>query len=70
MISPNSDEASKTEGLPNTNVAVPVDPSLARVRFTSGIDGSFTPRMNWISAAMHTMSLAGCVRLLRVGRAA
>ena len=64
MISPNSEDASNTDGLPKTKVAVPVEPSLARVRFTSGIDGSFTPLMNWISAAMQTMSLEGWQRLL------
>ena len=61
VISPNSEEASKTEGLPNTKVAVPVDPSLALVKFTSGTDGSLTPRINWMSAAMQTVDFACCV---------
>ncbi len=70
VISPNSEDASNTDGLPKTKVAVPVDPSLARVRFTSGMDGSLTPLMNWMSAAMQTMSLKGCALLLGLRGAA
>ena len=46
VISPNSEEASKMEGVSNMKVAVPFVPSLLRVILTSGTDGSLTPRMN------------------------
>ncbi len=43
-------DASKTLGLENLKVAVPDDPSRARVNLISGITFSSRPRMNWISA--------------------
>lgn len=60
MISPSSEDASKIEGVLKTKVAVPVAPSRERVRLTSGMEGSFTPLMNWMSAAMQTVCLAIC----------
>ena len=61
VISPSSEDASKMDGVLNTKVAVPVAPSRDRVRLTSGMEGSLTPLMNWMSAAMHTVSLASCL---------
>lgn len=64
VISPNSEEASNTDGVLKTNVAVPVEPSLERVKLTSGMEGSSTPRMNWMSAAMQTVLCENCDLLL------
>mmetsp|Transcript_24458 Transcript_24458/g.77297 ORF Transcript_24458/g.77297 Transcript_24458/m.77297 type:complete len:214 (-) Transcript_24458:86-727(-) len=46
VISPISPEESNTSGSSKTKVAVPEDPSLARVSFTSGTHDSSTPRIN------------------------
>lgn len=44
-------DASKTLGFLNLNVAMPDDPSRARVSLMSGTTFSSRPRTNWISAA-------------------
>ena len=52
MISPwEAVEASNTLGLENWKVAVPEDPSLARVSLMVGITFSLRPLQNWISAS-------------------
>lgn len=49
-------EASKTLGLLNVNVAIPDDPSFARVNLTFGTTFSSNPRTNWIEAASKEVS--------------
>ena len=56
-MSPKSEEASKMEGAPKMKVAVPFVPSLERVSFTSGVEGSSTPLTNCISADIHVTFL-------------
>ena len=52
VTSPAADvDASKTFGLSKLNVAMPDDPSLARVNLTSGTTFSSNPRTNSIVAA-------------------
>lgn len=46
VMSPSSSEDSNTDGAPKTKVAVPDEPSLDLVSFTSGTSGSSTPLMN------------------------
>ena len=54
VMSPSSSEDSNTEGVLNTKVAVPDEPSLDLVNLTSGTLGSSIPLINCKVAALHT----------------
>lgn len=54
VMSPSSSEDSNTEGVLNTKVAVPDEPSLDLVNLTSGTLGSSIPLINCKVAALQT----------------